>query len=176
MNKYASRSFVALVILAFSFSSKTARASHIGGGDLNPKLETDQAALAKWQDANVGLTMHRAPAALRRTEIGWSRTRTVASPGTELIGWSSSEQVPAPDYDSLYGEFNPVLFNAEEWAQLLKDSGFRYVAVGSKHHDGFVMWDTKQTDYNIMHSALHRDWLKEIADACRKQGIMFGVY
>ena len=52
--------------------------------------------------------------------------------------------MPQPDYDSLYKEFNPVLFDAEEWAQLLKDSGFRYVTLVSKHHDGFVMWDTSR--------------------------------
>jgi alpha-L-fucosidase len=176
MSRYISKSAIAIVITALSFSSTTARASHIGGGDQNPNLETDAKAIAKWQDAKIGLTMHWGPVALRGTEIGWSRAGTVALPGTELIGWSSSEQVPAPDYDALYKEFNPVLFDAEEWAQLLKDSGFRYVALVSKHHDGFVMWDTKQTDYNIMNSAFHRDWLKEISDACRKQGIMFGVY
>ena len=176
MTKHISTRVIALIILAISFSRATARASHIGGGDLNPKLETDQAALAKWQDAKVGLTMHWGPIALRGTEIGWSRVGRTAVPGSELTGWSSTAQVPAPDYDSLYKEFNPVLFNAEEWTQLLKDSGFRYVALVSKHHDGFVMWDTKQTDYNIMHTAFHRDWLKEISDACRKQGIMFGVY
>jgi alpha-L-fucosidase len=85
-------------------------------------------------------------------------------------------QVPTQEYDSLYKEFNPVLFNAKEWVQLLKDSGFRYVTLVSKHHDGFVMWGTKQTDYNIMNSAFHRDWLKEVSDECRKQGIMFGTY
>jgi alpha-L-fucosidase len=176
MIRHISTRVIALIILAISFSSATARASHIGGGDQNPTLETDRAALAKWQDAKIGLTMHWGPIALRGTEIGWSRAERTAVPGSELVGWSSSAQVPAPDYDSLYKEFNPVLFNAEEWAQLLKDSGFRYVALVSKHHDGFVMWDTKQTDYNIMHTAFHRDWLKEIADACRGQGIMFGVY
>ena len=176
MSRYTSRSVIALIIIALSFSSTTARASHIGGGDQNPSLETDARAIAKWQDAKIGLTVHWGPVALRGTEIGWSRSEPVALRGTELIGWSSSEQVPAPDYDSLYKEFNPVLFNAHEWAQLLKDSGFRYVTFVSKHHDGFVMWDTKQTDYNIMNSAFHRDWLKDISDACRKQGIMFGVY
>jgi len=176
MSRYIWKSVIALAITALSFSGTTARASHIGGGDQNPGLETDAGALAKWQDAKIGLTMHWGPVALRGTEIGWSRVGAVALPGSELIGWSSSEQVPAPDYDALYKEFNPVLFNAEEWAQLLRDSGFRYVALVSKHHDGFVMWDTKQTDYNIMRSAFHRDWLKEISDACRKQGIMFGVY
>jgi alpha-L-fucosidase len=95
--------------------------------------------------------------------------------GTE-IGLSRGVQVPAQDYDSLYKEFNPTLFNAGEWVQLFKDSGFRYVTLVSKHVDGFVMWGTKQTDYNIVNSAFHRDWLREISDECRKQGIMFGVY
>ena len=176
MNKHASRSFVVLVILALWIASTTARASHIGGGDQNPKLETDQAALARWQDAKIGLTMHWGPVALRGTEIGWSRAERVAVLGSELVGWSSSAQVPAQDYDSLYKEFNPALFNAEDWAQLLKDSGFRYVALVSKHHDGFAMWDTKQTDYNIVHTPFHRDWLKEMADACRRQDLLFGVY
>jgi len=176
MNGHLSTSLVALMILPLSLAGVTAKASHVGGGDLNTNLETDAATLAKWQDAKIGLTLHWGPVALRGTEISWSRTGTSAPPGSELIGWSTSEQVPAPDYDSLYKEFNPVLFNAEDWAQLLKDSGFRYVALVSKHHDGFVMWNTKQADYNIMHSPFHRDWLKEISDACRKQGILFGVY
>jgi len=176
MSRYISRSVIALVITMLSFSRTTGRASHIGGGDQNPSLETDASSIAKWQDAKIGLTVHWGPVALRGTEIGWSRSEREAGRGTELVGWSFSEQVPEPDYDSLYKEFNPVLFNAQEWAQLLRDSGFRYVTIVSKHHDGFVMWDTKQTDYNIMNSAFHRDWLKEISDACRKQGIMFGVY
>lgn len=145
---------------ALSFSSTTAEGSHVGGGDQNPDLETDARAIAKWQDAKIGYTIHWGPVALRGTEISWSR----------------GVQVPTQEYDSLYKEFNPVLFNAQEWVQLLKDSGFRYVTLVSKHHDGFVMWGTKQTDYNIMNSAFHRDWLKEMSDECRKQGIMFGTY
>jgi alpha-L-fucosidase len=146
--------------MALSFSSTTAEGCHVGGGDQNPDLETDARAIAKWQDAKIGYTIHWGPVALRGTEISWSR----------------GVQVPTQEYDSLYKEFNPVLFNAKEWVQLLKDSGFRYVTLVSKHHDGFVMWGTKQTDYNIMNSAFHRDWLKEVSDECRKQGIMFGTY
>ena len=123
-------------------------------------MTTNAKAIANWQDAKIGLTVHWGPTALRGTEIGWSR----------------GKEVPQPDYDSLYKDFNPVLFNAKEWAQLFKDSGFRYVTLVSKHHDGFSMWDTQQSDYNIMNSAFRRDWLKEISDECRKQGIMFGVY
>ena len=160
MSRYALLLVIAFNIITFSLSGLTASASHVGGGDQNPNLETNAKAIAKWQDARIGLTVHWGPVALRGTEIGWSR----------------SEQVAQPDYDSLYKEFNPVLFDAKEWVRLLKDSGVRYVTFVSKHHDGFVMWDTKQTDHNIMNSAFRRDWLKEISDECRKQGIMFGVY
>ena len=146
--------------MALFLGCTSARASHLGGGDLNPTLETDATAMAKWRDAKVGLTIHWGPVTVRGTEIGLSR----------------GKEVPAPDYDSLYKEFNPTLFNAREWAQLFKDSGFRYVTLVSKHVDGFAMWGTKQTNYNIVNSPFHRDWLREISDECRHQGIIFGVY
>jgi len=104
--------------------------------------------------------VHWGPVALRGTEIGWSR----------------ADQMPKEEYDALYKEFNPVLFNAREWVQLIKDSGFRYITFVSKHHDGFAMWGTKQTDHNILNSPFGRDWLKEIAEECRRQGIIFGTY
>jgi len=137
-----------------------AKASEIGGGGLNPNLQTNAKAIEKWQDARFGLSVHWGPVALRGMEIGWSR----------------SDQIPTEEYDLLYKEFNPVLFDAKEWIQLVKDSGFRYVTFVSKHHDGFVMWHTKQTDYNISNTPFHRDWLKELADECRRQGVTFGIY
>jgi alpha-L-fucosidase len=147
-------------MMALFLACTAAKASQLGGGNLNPTLETDATAMAKWQDGKVGLTIHWGPIASRGTEIGLSR----------------GVQVPAQEYDSLYKEFNPTLFNARDWAQLFKDAGFRYVTLVSKHVDGFAMWDTKQTDYNIVNSAFHRDWLREISDECRHQGIIFGVY
>ena len=135
-------------------------AQHIGGGDQNPNLNTNAAAIARWQDARFGLSVHWGPVALRGTEIGWSR----------------ADQMPREEYDALYKEFNPVLFNARDWMQLIKDSGFRYITFVSKHHDGFAMWGSKQTDHNILNSPFGRDWLKEIAEECRRQGIIFGTY
>ena len=52
----------------------------------------------------------------------------------------------------------------------------KYIVLTTKHHDGFCLWDTKQTDYNIMHSPFGRDVVKELAEACKKQGIAFGTY
>jgi alpha-L-fucosidase len=146
--------------MSSSLSNTAAKSSHIGGGDQNLNLETDANAISKWQDAKIGLSVHWGPVALRGTEIGWSR----------------GDQVPVQEYDALYKDFKPALFNAQEWVQLLKDSGIRYFTPVSKHHDGFVMFGTKQTDYNIMKSAWGRDWLKALSEECHKQGIMFGVY
>jgi alpha-L-fucosidase len=138
----------------------TLEAAEIGGGEKNPDLETNKQAIERWQDARFGLSVHWGPVELRGTEIGWAR----------------SDLIPREEYDSLYQEFNPVLFSAQEWVSLMKNSGFRYVTLVSKHHDGFVMWNTRQTDYNIMNTPYHRDWLKEMAEECRRQGIIFGTY
>jgi alpha-L-fucosidase len=76
----------------------------------------------------------------------------------------------------LYKEFNPTKFNADEWVSIAKAAGMKYMVLTTKHHDGFCLWDTKFTDYNIMNSPFKRDVVKELAAACAKQGIKFGVY
>ena len=72
-----------------------------GGGDANPNLKTNLKSLKKWQDMKFGLFIHWGPVSLRGTEIGWSRGR----------------EIPIKEYDDLYKEFNPVLFDAEEWVR-----------------------------------------------------------
>jgi alpha-L-fucosidase len=152
--------FLSVLLSSMFLLPPAASAQNIGGGDQNPTLTTNATAIAKWQDARFGLSVHWGPVALRGTEIGWSR----------------ADQIPKEEYDALYKEFNPALFNAKAWLQLIKDSGFRYITFVSKHHDGFAMWGTKQSDHNILNTPFGRDWLKEIADECRHQGIMFGTY
>jgi alpha-L-fucosidase len=95
--------------------------------------------------------------------------------GTE-IGWSRGTQVPIEEYDNLYKRFNPAGFQADQWVAIAKDAGMRYIVLTTKHHDGFCLFDTKHTDYNIMHSPFGRDVVKELAAACQKQGIQFGAY
>lgn len=72
--------------------------------------------------------------------------------------------------------FNPKKFDPEEWAVLARLAGMKYVVFTTKHHAGFCMWDTKTTDFNIMHTPFKRDALKEIIAAFRKQGIAIGLY
>ena len=83
---------------------------------------------------------------------------------------------PIDVYDNLYKEFNPVKFNAKEYVSLAKEAGMKYIMLVSKHHDGFSMYATKLSDYNIMNTPLHRDVARELADECRKQGIRFCTY
>ena len=119
-----------------------------------------QQKLKEWQDARFGMFIHWGPVSLKGTEIGWSR----------------GKEITVAEYDTLYKQFNPVNFNADEWVKLAKDAGMKYIVFTSKHHDGFCMWDTKYTDFNIMNSPFKRDVMKELADACRKQGMALGFY
>ena len=120
----------------------------------------DQEALTQWQDMRFGMFIHWGPVSLKGTEIGWSRGR----------------QVPREEYDQLYTQFNPVEFDATAWARLAKEAGMRYVIITSKHHDGFCIWDSACTDYDIMESPFKRDILAELSAACRAEGLAFGTY
>ncbi len=117
-------------------------------------------AMKNWQDQRFGMFIHWGPVSLTAKEIGWSR-------GT---------QTPTAVYDNLYKQFNPTNFNADEWVKVATDAGIKYIVLTTKHHDGFCLWNTTLTDYNIMNSPFHRDVVKELAAACRKAGIGFGTY
>lgn len=81
------------------------------------------------------------------------------------------------EYAKLASGFYPSKFNAAEWVAAVKDAGMKYITLTSRHHDGFSMWDTKQSDYNIVDATpFKRDIIKELAEECQKQGIKFGFY
>ena len=113
-----------------------------------------------WRDMKFGLFIHWGPVSIKGTEIGWSR----------------GAQVPIEEYDQLYKQFNPTQFNADAWVTVARDAGMKYLVITSKHHDGFCIWPSKYTDYHIGNSPFKRDILRELSDACRKQGIQFSTY
>jgi alpha-L-fucosidase len=113
-----------------------------------------------WTDARFGMFIHWGPVSLKGTEIGWSR----------------GNPVPVEEYDNLYKQFNPVKFDAKEYVSLAKEAGMKYLTLVSKHHDGFCMYDSKYTDYSIMHGPFKRDIAGELAAECRRQGIRFCTY
>ena len=85
-------------------------------------------------------------------------------------------QIPSAEYEALAKEFNPTDYDPEEWVLLAKSAGMKYICFTTKHHDGFCMWDTKYTDYNIMNTAYGKDVLKMLADACKKHGMLLSLY
>ncbi len=113
-----------------------------------------------WREARFGMFIHWGPVSLKGTEIGWSRGR----------------EVPIREYDNLYKSFNPEKFDAKEWVGIAKDAGMKYIVITSKHHDGFCLWDSEYTDYDIMSTPFRRDVLKELSQECRRQGIIFNTY
>ncbi len=94
---------------------------------------------------------------------------------------SHNVAVASKDYQDQYFNqlpktFNPKNFDPEEWAKLAKLAGMKYMVFTAKHHNGFCMWDTKTSSFNIMNSGYGKDILKELIDAFRKQGIAIGLY
>ncbi|MGF7231384.1 alpha-L-fucosidase [Arachidicoccus sp.] len=88
----------------------------------------------------------------------------------------NNENIKVNDYAKLEDFFNPVYFNAHDWVAQAKQAGMKYITLVTRHHDGFSMWNTKYSDYNIMHTPFHRDIVKEMADECHKQGIKIFFY
>jgi alpha-L-fucosidase len=89
----------------------------------------------------------------------------------------NNQEIPIKTYGKLPGFFNPTQFDAKEWVQMAKDAGMKYIAITSKHHDGFAMFDSKISDYNIVKKTPYgKDVLKMLADECKKQGIKLFFY
>ena len=141
-----------------------------------------QKSISNWQDMKFGLFMHWGPYSQWGIVESWS-----ICPEDE--GWTQrrgafsknyTEYVKA--YENLQITFNPVKFAPEKWVQAAKDAGMKYMIFTTKHHDGFSMFDTKETDYKITSSKTpfstnpRSNVTKEIFDAFRKQGFAIGAY
>jgi alpha-L-fucosidase len=148
-----------LLIIGFSILFLSV-SSFVPAQQFSPDIKTSKTVIDGFMDKRFGMFIHFGPISLRGTEISWSRNK----------------QVPPDEYDNLYKEFNPVLFNADTWAKAAKDAGMKYLTITSKHHDGFCLWPTSFSAYNIMNSPFKRDIVGELAQACRKQGISFCIY
>ncbi|MEN6577906.1 MAG: alpha-L-fucosidase [Phycisphaerales bacterium] len=161
-----------LAIMVLSVGVSTCRAQ--ATGQATPWWQQAKPeSVRRWQDMRFGLFVHWGPVSLKGTEIGWSRGGPRRGRNDARTG-----EVPVEEYDNLYKTFNPVQFHADEWVQIARDAGMKYLVFTSKHHDGFSMFDTRQTDYKITSedSPYGKDVCKQLADACHKQGLALGWY
>jgi alpha-L-fucosidase len=104
----------------------------------------------------------------------WDGTNVTRS-GAEWI--MNRGRITMAEYQKLPAQFNPVKFNADDWVKLAKAAGMKYIVITSKHHDGFAMFHSQASNFNIYDATpFKRDPLKELADACKKEGIKLGFY
>jgi alpha-L-fucosidase len=112
-------------------------------------------ARSEFQDARFGLFIH------------WG-IFSILGDGEWVM---NNENIPVKDYTRLVDFFNPLEFDAREWVSIAKDAGMKYITLITRHHDGFSMWNTKYSDFNIMNTPYKKDVVKMIADECHKQHI-----
>lgn len=124
-----------------------------------------------WRDATFGMFIHWGAYAV---PAGVYQGKEVKGIGEWIM---HSAQIPIPEYEEFVRQFNPVNFNAKQWVAIAKNAGMKYIVITSKHHDGFCIWDSKVTDYDIMDASPYkRDILKELADACKEAGVKLCFY
>jgi alpha-L-fucosidase len=124
-----------------------------------------------WQDAKFGMFIHWG---LYAVPAGVYQGRSIPQIGEWIMYYAA---IPIKEYEQFAPQFDPVDFNAAEWVSLAKRAGQKYLIITAKHHDGFCLWHTKQTDYNIVDATpFGRDILKELADECAKQDLQLGFY
>lgn len=87
------------------------------------------------------------------------------------------ERAPVSEYAKLAATFDPVSFDARQWARVAKNAGFKYIVLTTKHHDGFCLFDSRYSDFtSVKCSPQHRDYVREFVDACREYGLKIGFY
>jgi len=136
---------------------------------INETEEQREVRMQWWREARFGMFIHWGPVSLKETEISWSRANSNAK-------CPNNGPIPVEVYDNLYRQFNPVRFDANAWVALARQAGMRYMILTAKHCDGFLLWDSKVDDYNIMHTPFRRDVCAELVRAAREADMHIGWY
>lgn len=120
----------------------------------------EQKVIQSFRDAKIGLFLH------------WG-LYAIPAKGEWAI---YREEISKEKYSKYKRMFNPVRFDADEWVDMAKKAGMNYICITTKHHDGFCLFDSKYTDWKITNTPFGRDVIKELAEACRKKDMLFGIY
>ncbi len=127
--------------------------------------------MAWWRDARFGMFIHWG---LYAVPAGTYNGKRVDGIGEWIM---NNGKIPVKEYEKYAEQFNPIGFNADQWVRMAKNAGMKYIVITSKHHDGFCLWDSKVTDYDIMDATpFKRDILKELSAACKKHGVKLCFY
>lgn len=157
----------ALVAMTTAFAPVTASADPPPTGEM-----TREQRIQWWREARFGMFIHWG---LYAIPGGTWKDKVRDSGYSEWIMFD--EKIPAKEYEQLASKFNPAKFDAKEWTSIAKNAGMKYMILTAKHHDGFSMFDSEHTPYDIADATpFKRDITRELSDACSDGGIRFGCY
>jgi len=125
----------------------------------------------RWfNDARYGMFIHFGLSTYKGEDLSWGICETRKAPDRGSGSYPDSVWTRWPE------KFTFEKFDAQKWVEKAQMAGMKYIVVIAKHHDGFHLWNTKYSDFNIMNTPFGRDYLKELADACHESGMKFGIY
>ncbi len=163
--------FLSLLILAMAIScNKREKQEKVTEKDyLNESKADFDKRMDWWRDAGFGMFIHWGI---------YSVPAGVYDGQAKYAEWIMNQaKIPVEEYEKYAARFNPEKFDADEWVRMAKDAGMKYIVITSKHHDGFCMWDSKLTEYDIVDATpFKRDVLKELSEACKKQDMVLCFY
>jgi alpha-L-fucosidase len=134
------------------------------------QLTNDQR-MAWWREARFGMFIHWGVYAI---PAGTWDGRQIGGIGEWIM---NRGKIPVADYQRMAKDFNPVKYDPDAWVRMAKDAGMKYIVITSKHHDGFALFETKASKFNVVdHTAYGKDLLMPLAEACKKHGIKLGFY
>jgi len=124
-----------------------------------------------WTDAKFGMFIHWG---VYSVPAGFYQGKPVPDAGEWIM---NRGKIPVAEYKAFAKQFNPVKYDPEAWVKIAKAAGMKYIVITSKHHDGFALFESKATDWNVVDATPYgKDLLKPLAEACRKGGIKLGFY
>ena len=129
-----------------------------------------EARMAWWKEARFGMFIHWG---LYAIPAGQWQGKSVDGIGEWIMHHG---KIPKKDYVPLQQQFNPVRYDAHQWVRIAKDAGMKYIVITSKHHDGFCLWDSKLTEFDVINTPYGRDLLAPLAQACKEEGLVLCFY
>lgn len=138
---------------------------------LTETLEQRDARMEWWREARFGLFIHWG---VYSVPAGTYNGEEIPGIGEWIL---RNAKIPVAEYKSYSKDFNPVKYDPEAWVKMAKDAGMKYIVITSKHHDGFALFDSKVSDWDIADASPYgKDLLKPLVKAAKKEGIKIGFY
>jgi alpha-L-fucosidase len=138
---------------------------------LSAQTSTKEDRMEWWREARFGMFIHWGVYAV---PAGTYKGQKINRIGEWIM---NRGKIPVADYQQFAKQFNPVKYDADAWVRMAKDAGMKYIVITSKHHDGFALFDSKASTWDIADATPYKkDLLKPLAEACRKHGIKLGFY